>query len=223
MPDASELTVVYAVTPDSRFRLMAASSIYSLLRHNPGIPVMIAEAPGGDYPLGIKHHALRLPVSTPWALFIDADTKVTGSLSRLFNPQAGCQFRGRHETMWTLGRIEHKNWVRVCELAGVPPVAIYNSGAFLIRAALLQHVADCWAYWMDWLPKNVGDPLCRKEAAKRYEWWMLDQCALSLAVADLRRDNWTAKEHSYQWNKEVAGVIHHYGSKRWKDILCEPC
>ncbi len=215
----SKITALYCVTPDTRFRTMAAVSIYSLLQHNPGIPIRVVEADGGDYPLGVKRHAMSDPVDTEWTLFIDADTRINADVNLLIPDDPYVQFCGRHESMYTRGSIEHENWASVCTQAGVPEVPVFNSGVWLLKGSQTVEVGAAWGHYIDWLPKNVADPLCHSQAKSRHLWWMLEQCALSLAVAKLARVNWGKREHGYRWAGEGKGIIHHYGSKRWSCFL----
>lgn len=220
---STDFAVCYAITPDVRFRNMAKLSIRSLHKYNPDVPVFIKEQEGGDYPIGIKHSALQAFTNehnVKWLLLLDADTIITGSLNFL-EPPTGTMFCGRHETMWTLRKIRPKAWRKICKAAQRPFVPIFNSGAFLIPASSARQIGDSWATWMDWLRANVEDPLVKREAATRYEWWMLDQYALSLSVALFQRTEWSHVEHSYQWCEEDFGLIHHFGSKRWKDFTDE--
>ncbi len=218
----AQITVLYCITPDTRFRTMAAASIYTLLRHNPGTPIRVTETDGGDYPIGIKYHALQEAagkVDTPWTLFIDADTHIHGRLDGLLPPRKEAEFCARRETLWTTNQITHEGWGRACDLAGVPPAPVFNSGLFLLRTCRLAEVAESWPHWIGWLPKHTDDPLCRRKARTRYPWWMLEQCALSLAIAQVGRSKWAKTQHSYQWNKEAPGIVHHFGSKRWTSPL----
>lgn len=213
----------YAITPDEKFRTMADVSIRSLLEHNPGTPVFVKEHDGGDYPIGIKHHALQAfpdDLAVDWLLFLDADTRMTGPLDAL-EPKDGIEFCGRHETMWTRGRIQREAWTATCRAVGEPFVPVYNSGAFLIPASTAWAIGTAWKEWIYRLPRDAKDPLEAKEAARRKPWWVLEQCALSLAVARLRRQDWTRAEHSYHWESEHdrPGLIHHYSTKRWRNFL----
>ncbi len=220
------ITALYSVTPDTRFRTMAAASIYSLLHHRPLIPIRVTEAAaptieatGGVYGLSVKRFGLSEPVSTAWALFIDADTRVTADVNLLIPDDPKVIFCGRAETMYSRNRINNDNWAKVCEKADVPNTPVYNSGVWLLRGKYVQDLGDLWEHYLDWLPKNVADPLNPSEAKKRYPWWMLEQCALSLAVAKLPRLDWGKREHGFRWAGQGGGIIHHYSSKRWSSPL----
>lgn len=210
------LTVCYAVTPDAKYRRMAAASIYTLVRHNPDVRVYVAEVEAADYPYGIKPAALR-DVSTPWVLFLDADTIVRGPLAPLM--AYNVDFCARVGTAWTHGWLDRAKWEAICEHFALSPTPVLNAGAFLCRCHVAEVLADCWTHWMEAIRRcALEDP---QRQPNRPLWWMLDQYALALALAEneWRVCYWGRREHSYGWKGEQPGLIHHYGTKRWQDPL----
>ena len=213
-----QLTVCYAITPDPKYRAMAAASIYSLVLHNPGTRVRLREVDGGDHPYGIK--PLALPDEPDgWVLFLDADTRVTGVLERLLHTEA--DFSARVGTAWTRGAIDAETWRRLFAVFHLPFSPGLNSGAFLCRAPLARRLRTNWATWMERIKASgVEDPL---RQSTKPSWFMLDQFALTLAVADAGAEVrfWSRRQHSYGWCGEALGLIHHYGEARWKHPLHE--
>ncbi len=212
MSDA--LTVCYAVTPDAKYCRMAAASAYSVARSNPGVRIRIVEGQAGAYPYGIKPQALP---SDPddWVLFLDADTWVGGSLISLLDTDA--DFSARVGNVWLKNQISQQDWRGLFERWGLEPRPGFNSGAFLCAPGIAGTLKKRWPWWMEnILDSDLPDPL---RLPRRRPWWMLDQFALTLAVVEAgwSVQQWERRQHSYGWRGERPGLIHHYGSKRWKD------
>ena len=179
--------------------------------------VRVVEVEGGDYAPGIKPAALA-DVTGASVLFLDADTVVRGSLGGLLACDA--DFSARIATAWLAGGfLSRRRWAALCSHFGLPPVQGFNSGAFLCRGQVARSLAQTWPRWMEAIRQaGVSDP--QRQPGKS-PWWMLDQYALALAVAEIgcRVRLWSRAEHSFGWKGEVPGLIHHTGAKRWEDPL----
>lgn len=213
---SDELTVCYAVTPDGRYRRMAAASAYTVARHNPDVRVRIVEVEAADYAYGIKPAALpREPAApAPWVLFLDADTEATGPLAPLMAGAA--EFNARVGSAWSDGWVRARQWAALCGHFGLPARPGFNAGAFLCRGRVAAALAEAWPRWMRAIREaGLEDP---QRQPRKPAWWMLDQYALTLAVveAGLGVASWTRREHSFGWKGEGPGLIHHYGAKRWR-------
>ncbi len=219
---ASEITLCYAVTPDPFYMWTAAASMYSAVRSNPGVHIHLLEA-DDDYPWGLHVRAMEeAQPCTKWVIVLDSDTWITGDLGALL-PAESCDISLRPALAWEKGRIIHKGWWRICNAAGVPRVRVWANGVMAMRSDRVASLAEGIKRWMAWLPeRGLPDParLMRvKDGVRRPDWWMRDQYALALTVAEL---GWSVRdlgptELSLNYAREYDGIVHHVG--KTKDLF----
>lgn len=214
MPETScadQITVCWAITPDDHYRMLLEDSVRSVLDHTPSVAVRVRQAPGGDYPYGMKPEALPEGAHGP-VLFVDADTLITGDLAGLVT--GDLSMAARVGSVWGNAHSFHRPaWEALFAAFGLAPTPLYNAGAVLCSALVAGEVRACWLAMLDALERRLPeleDPL---RIPHRPAWWMRDQYALALAVSylGLTPAVWTRAEHSFGWAGESGGLIHHLG------------
>ncbi len=226
----SDIIVCYAATPDTTtYPEYVSRSAYSLARSNPGIRSQVIELEGGEYPYNIIPECI--PADEPadkWVIVLDADTWIDGDIRQVL-PGEGEDISLRVENQWAIGKLNKRDWRAICRHFGIGKCPVYCNGVMACRgdvAAILHRdlVPFTKAILEQGALGRIPDPLRLKH---RPAWWMSDQFALSILVAERKWDVRRLGQPEFSWNftNEDRGIVHHLGKvrnpldkKRWKNF-----
>lgn len=200
--------VVYGVSPE--YKSIMNNSKRTLYEHNPEADVkvhygIVNESNPAEY---LKPYSLR-DLDGP-ALFLDADTKVNDDINKL--PVDDCDVGMRISCCWIKGNYSEKNWKEMFEFCGVKDSApMYNAGVILFKN-ITQDICDKWEHYIKILLESDSEKLPNGNTYPT-NFKGFDQAAFSLVISDLdlKVKVWDASHHSYEFNNELPGVVHHYG------------
>ena len=207
----------------ARYPVFASRSLYSLARSNPGVRVRLLEGSPPSYAYDILPGCI--PADEPDSTFVivmDADTWVNGRLQALL-PRPGEDISLRVANVWNNGLLHREEWQGICDHFAVPYGPVYSNGIMACRGSLAAYLRRDLSMFTAIIRQqgalgNIVDPL---HLRKRPPWWMSDQFALSILIAEQR---WIvrpldAQHISWNYRNERGGVVHHLGKN--EDPLAE--